>query len=156
MLSLVSLLSIISSSFVLYYGFLPCSFICCMFLCLFILFNLLCLLSLFHRLQGHSSSYLWSLIIVGEIGPMPCEDFLVQGWCLCSGGWNWILCLWKAMLHLVVCFGGDCELVWFWAPCLLMNRIVGLFYYLFGVLCVALESASLWVGLVLVPGCIGS
>lgn len=61
------------------------------------------------------------------------------------------------MLHLVVCCGGDLE-AWygFGQPCLLMNGTVGLFYYLFGVLCVALESAGLSVGLVLVPGCIGS
>ena len=29
--------------------------------------------------------------------------------------------------------GVTVRLVWFWAACLLMNRIVGLFYYLFGV-----------------------
>ena len=52
--------------------------------------------------------------------------------------------------------GVTVSLVWLWAACLLMNRTVGLFYYLFGVLCVALESAGISVGLVLVPGCTGS
>ena len=84
-----------------------------MFLCLFILFNLLCLLSLFHRLQGHSSSYLWSLIIVDEIGPMPCEDFLVEGMVACvlmGRAGSFFLC-W-AVLYLVVRFGISVHLLW--------------------------------------------
>ena len=54
----------ISFGFVFSCGFVffkPCFLICCMFLCLFILFNLLCLGSLFCRLEGHCSSYLWNL-----------------------------------------------------------------------------------------------
>ena len=46
----------ISSSFVWSYGFLLCSFICCVFLCLFILLNLPCLGSPFCKLGGHNSS----------------------------------------------------------------------------------------------------
>ena len=45
----------ISSSFVWSSGFLPCCFICCVFLFLLILLNLLCLRSPFRRLQVHSS-----------------------------------------------------------------------------------------------------
>ena len=48
--------------------FLPHSFICCMFLCIFIWFNLLFWGSPFCRLQGHSSSYLWSLSPMGRVG----------------------------------------------------------------------------------------
>ena len=51
----------ISLSFILSCGFLLCSFICCMFLCLFLSFNLLCLESLFFRLEGLNSSLLWFL-----------------------------------------------------------------------------------------------
>ena len=48
----------ISLSFIWSYGFLQCSFICCMFLCLFLSFNLLCLESPFFRLEGLNSSLL--------------------------------------------------------------------------------------------------
>ena len=34
-------------------------------------------------------------------------------WCLCSGGWGWILSFWWAGLCLVVCFGVSVSLVWF-------------------------------------------
>ena len=51
----------ISSSFLRSGGFLPCSFICCVFLCLLILLNLLCLGSLFRRLQVRSSHCFWCL-----------------------------------------------------------------------------------------------
>ena len=60
---------------------LPCSFICCMFLCLFILFNLLCLLSPFCWFKDCSSSYLWCLPSMGGVGP--CQAFLVGGTCAC-------------------------------------------------------------------------
>ena len=68
-----------SSSFVWSGGFLPSSFICCIFLCLLILFNLLCFQSPFCRLQSHSSSYFCCLCPVGEVGPMTCVGFLVEG-----------------------------------------------------------------------------
>ena len=68
----------ISSSFVWSCEVLPCSFICCMFRCLFILFNLLCLKSPLCQPESHSSSQLWSLSPVGETGPVIC-GFLVWG-----------------------------------------------------------------------------
>ena len=69
----------ISSSFVWSGGFLPCSFICCVFLCLLILLNLLCLGSLFHRLQVCSSRCFWCLPSVGKVGSVGCVGFLVEG-----------------------------------------------------------------------------
>ena len=69
----------ISSSFVWSGGFLPCSFICCIFLCLLIFLNLLCLGSPFHRLQVHSSHCFWCLSPVGKVGSVGCVGFLVEG-----------------------------------------------------------------------------
>ena len=43
---------------------------------LFILLNLLCLWSPFCRLEGHSS-LLWNLPLMGGIGPVLCQGFLV-------------------------------------------------------------------------------
>ena len=52
----------ISSSFIWISVFLVCSFICVVFLCLFIIFlNLLCLRSPFQRLQGWILSSFWFL-----------------------------------------------------------------------------------------------
>ena len=51
----------ISFSFVLVWWVFPCSFICCVFLFLLILFNLLCLGSPFCRLQVCSSPCFWCL-----------------------------------------------------------------------------------------------
>ena len=68
-----------SSSFVWSGGFLPCFFICHVFLCLLILFNLLCLGSRFLGLQVHSSCYFWCLPPVGEVGSVACVGFLVAG-----------------------------------------------------------------------------
>ena len=69
----------ISSSSVWSGGVLPCSFICCVFLCLLILLNLLCLGSPFHRLQVCSSCCFWCLPPVGEVGSVSCVSFLVEG-----------------------------------------------------------------------------
>lgn len=45
--------------------------------------------------RPHSSSYfLWSLLTVGETGPMPCEDFLGRDGASVQEG-ELILCLWK-------------------------------------------------------------
>lgn len=63
---------------------LLCSFICCMFVCFFILFNLLYLVSPFCRLEGFSSSQLWSLPSMSGLGPIPCESLLVWGTCTCG------------------------------------------------------------------------
>jgi len=49
----------ITSSFVWFVGHLSCSFTCCIFLCLFILFGFLCLGFPFCRLEVHDSSLLW-------------------------------------------------------------------------------------------------
>ena len=69
----------ISSSFVWSGGFLPCCFICCIFLYFLILLNLLCLGSPFCRLQVHSSHCFWCLPLVGKVGSVSCVGFLVEG-----------------------------------------------------------------------------
>ena len=69
----------ISSSFVWSGGFLPYSCICCVFLCLLILLNLLCLGSPFCRLQVCSSRCFWCLPPVGKVGSVGCVGFLVEG-----------------------------------------------------------------------------
>ena len=69
----------ISSSFVQSGGFLPCSFIYCIFLCLLILLNLLCLGSPFCRLQVCSSHCFWLLPPVRKVGSVGCVCFLVEG-----------------------------------------------------------------------------
>ena len=90
----------ISSSFVWSGGFLSCSLICCIFLCLLILFNLLCLGSSFHRLQVRSSRCFSCLPPVAKVGSVGCVGFLVEGTGVCvlvdeagscvSGGQDWI------------------------------------------------------------------
>ena len=62
-----------------FFFFLPCVFICCMFLGLFVLFNLLYLESPFSSLEGHHSTYLWSLLPVDGVRPVSFEGFLVGG-----------------------------------------------------------------------------
>ena len=99
----------LSSSFVWTGGFLPCSFICYVFLCLLTLLNLLCLGSLFCRLQVRSSHCFWCLPSVGKVGSVGCVGFLVEGTGACvlvdeagsclSGGqdsvwWCVLGCLW--------------------------------------------------------------
>ena len=69
----------LSSSFVWSGGFLPCSFICCIFRCLLIFLNLLCLGSPFHRLQVRSSRCFWCLPPVGKVGSVGFVGFLVEG-----------------------------------------------------------------------------
>ena len=69
----------ISSSFVWSGGFLPCSFICCVFLCLLTFLNLLCLGSPFCRLQVRSSCCFWCLPPVAKVGSVGCVGFLVEG-----------------------------------------------------------------------------
>ena len=86
----------IPSSFVRSGGFLPCSFICYVFLCHLILLNLLCLGSPFHRLQVRSSHCFWCLSPVAKVGLVGYVGFLVEwtsacvlvdeaGSCLSSG-----------------------------------------------------------------------
>ena len=50
---------------------------------LFILFRFLCFGCPFHRLEVHVSSILWSLLPVGEVELVVCQDFLVRGACIC-------------------------------------------------------------------------
>ena len=116
----------ISSSFIWSGGFLPCSFICCVFLCLLILFNFLCLGSLFHRLQVRTSRCFWCLPPMGNVGSGACVGFLVEGSGACvlvggagscpSGGQGWILSFWWAGPRLVVCFGMSVNSVYFRRP----------------------------------------
>ena len=73
----------VSSSFVRSVGFLPCSFICCVFLFLLILLNLLCLGSPFRRLQFCSSHCFWCLPPEAKAGSVGCVDFLVEGTSAC-------------------------------------------------------------------------
>ena len=88
----------ISSSFVWFGGHLSCSFICWVFLCLFILFKLLSLGCPF--------------CILAVCGVLLIVEFPRYGWgctgglsrflsygslCQCSGGWSWISSLWSAM-----------------------------------------------------------
>ena len=99
----------ISSSFVRSGMFLPCSFICCVFFCLLILFILLCLGSPFRRRQFCSSCCFWYLSPVAKVGSVVCVVFLVEGTSACvlvdeagsclSGGqvhvwWCVLGCLW--------------------------------------------------------------
>ena len=73
----------ISSSFVWFGGHLSCSFICWIFLCLFILFRLLCLGWLFCRLEVCGSSSLWRLLPVGGVRLVSFQDFLIMEACIC-------------------------------------------------------------------------
>ena len=99
----------ISSSFVRSGGFLPCSFMCRVFLCLLLLLNLLCLGSPFCRLQVRSSHCFCCVSTVAKVGSVGCVGFLVEGSSACvlvdeagsclSGGqvhvWCCVLgCLW--------------------------------------------------------------
>ena len=74
----------ISSSFVWSCGHcLPWSFICCVFLCLLILLNLLCLGPPFCRLHVCSSRCFWCLPPVAKVGSVGCVGFLVEGASAC-------------------------------------------------------------------------
>ena len=66
-----------------------------MFLCLFILSDLLCLGSPFCRLPLHG--WVWT----SALRRFPGWVYL----CLFSGGWSWILSLWRVVPCPVVCFG---------------------------------------------------
>ena len=80
--------------------------ICCIFLCLLILFNLLCLGSPFHRLQVCSSRCLWCLPPVGKVGSMACVGFLIEGTgaCVLVGGAG--SCLSGGQGHVQLCVLG--------------------------------------------------
>ena len=52
-------------------------------LCIFISFRLLCVGYPFGRLEVCDSSFLWSMLLVGGVGPVACKGFLVMGVCVC-------------------------------------------------------------------------
>ena len=64
-------------------GFLPCSFMFCVFPCLLILLNLLCLGSPFHILQVHSFHYFWCLSPVAKVGSVGFVGFVLEGTSAC-------------------------------------------------------------------------
>ena len=68
-----------SSSFIWSCKFLPCSFICNIFIYLLILSNLLYLRFSFYSLQGSNSLCFWHLISVGEIGSVACVGSWWEG-----------------------------------------------------------------------------
>ena len=127
-----------SSSFVLSFGFLPCSFICYMFLWLFIWFNLLCLGSPFCRLEGQ-------VPLIVESAPR---------------GWGWTSALWRFSgwwmeLDLVSLKGSAMSSSAFWCVCgfgmlwaavLLMCRVVLLSCWRIAMEHLSLELADLRVG----------
>ena len=97
----------ISSSFVCSGGFLPFSFICCIFLCLLILFNLLCLAgSPFRRLQVCSSHFVWPLPTVVEVVSVACVGFLVEGTGIFVLGGGAGSCLSGGQVHVRFCVLG--------------------------------------------------
>ena len=73
----------LSSSLVWSGGFIPCSFICCVFLYLLIFLNLLFLVPPFRRLQVCSFRCFWCLPPVAKIGSVGCVGFLVEGTSAC-------------------------------------------------------------------------
>ena len=87
----------ISSSFVWFGGHLSCSFICWVFLCLFLLFILLFGVAFLY------SGSLWSSLYCGVSSLwVGLYRWLVKvSWLgkpvWCSGGWIWISSLWSAM-----------------------------------------------------------
>ena len=76
---------------------------------------------------------------MGGVGPVSCDGFLVGGTCvcLCSGAWNLISFLWRALQCPAVSFGFSMGLIWLWGfngfdmafSYLLMFRAVFLFYW---------------------------
>ena len=95
----------ISSSFVWCHGFLPFSFICCVFLCPLLLLNLVCLGSHFRRLQARISVCFWCLPPVRKVGSVGFVGFLIEGTgvCVlvdeagsCLSGWQ--DCVWWCVL----------------------------------------------------------
>ena len=104
----------ISSSFVGFGGFLPCSFICCVFFCLLILLILLCLGSPFCRLQVRSSCCFCCLSPVAKVGSVGCVGFLVEGTSACVLVDETGSCLSGGQVHVWWCvLGMSVALLWF-------------------------------------------
>ena len=123
----------ISYSFVCSGGFLAYSFICCVFLCLLILLNLLWLGSPFLSLQVCGSCCFWCLPLVGRVDSVVCVGFLVEG----TGA--------SVLVNEAgscVSGGQDC-IQWCVLECLCqMGGVVFLCCSLFGMRCSALELAG--------------
>ena len=89
------------------------SLLCSIFLCGLILSNLLCLWSLFHKLQVWHSSCFCCLYHGGWSWSSSLCRLPGDGdWCLSFGGWSWISSIWWEGLHEGVCFGVSVNLVW--------------------------------------------
>ena len=82
-----------------------------MFLCLFILLNLLCLGSPFHRLQVHSAHCLWCLPPVAKVGSVGCVGFLVEGTGACVLVDEAVSCLSGVRTASGGVFWGVCDLI---------------------------------------------
>ena len=110
-LSCFSVILPISSSFVKSGVFLPCSFICCVFLCLPILLNLLCLGSPFLWLQVRSSHFFLCLPPVAEVGSVGCGGFLLEGTssCVLVDATEFVFLLGRSTSGGVFC--GVCDLI---------------------------------------------
>ena len=90
---------------------LPCAFICCMFLGLFVLFNLLYFESLFSSVEGHHSTYLWILLPVDGVRPVSFEGFLVRGMVSLFSCVELLLISLKGSTGILCCFGAC---LWIW------------------------------------------
>ena len=120
----------ISSSFFRAAGFLPYSFICCVFLCVLIFLNLLCLEPPFLRLKVHSSRCFWCLPPVGKVVSVGCVGFLVKGTGACvlvdeagscvSGGQDYVLCYVLGVCDLLMILGCLSANGWGFVPVLLV------------------------------------
>ena len=64
---------------------------------------------------------------------------------LCSGGWSWIFSLWSAMKCPVVSFEVSVGLVWLWAACILMLRVMFLHCWRICMAYLALKLVGSWV-----------
>ena len=86
---------------------MPWPFICCVFLCLFILLNLLCLGSPFHRLQVRSFCCFWCLSPVAKVVSVGCLGFLVEGTSACVLVDVAVSCLSGGQVHVLWCVLGN-------------------------------------------------
>ena len=103
----------IFSSFVWSSAFFLWFFVCCIFLCLLVLLNLLCLVSPFYNLQVHSSHCFLCLPPVGTVGSVACVGFLWMGLVPVLFCMGLVLVFLVAGLLLMVFFGWSVNLVWF-------------------------------------------
>ena len=78
---------------------------------------------------------------MGMVELVACQGFLVRGACVCVqlGG--------AESLLYGVSFGVSMGLVWLWAACLLMLRVVFLLCWRISMVCLALKLVGSWVEL---------